>query len=191
MIIGIMAPAVWVLGSTLFDRVATTGLVVVYAVVLVGSWYCIKQARYIKAAGLAGAVLDIAMIGALPVIWYTALGGSELPLGVTLKTSVTLMAVLFISLNTLAIRPLYPLLVTAGALLVHLILLAGAIADRDSIFTESYLAAYTTEQISTGRVTTQILVAFLVGTILTLLTMRARQMIIESAELQKRNSQLG
>ena len=190
-LMAVLTPMVWFLGFTSFDRIATTSLVVCYLVVVGVSAYHIARRRHLRAVGLAGVALDVVMVGALPLIWYTALGGQELPLGINLKTSVTLFALLLIALNTLAMRPLYPFLLTVGALLVHLALLAAALSDEKTVFTSSYLLAYTTSEVAIGRVVARISMVVLVGLILTLTTMRARNMIIEAARLQKTNVQLG
>ena len=191
MLMLIMAPMVWWLGASLFERIATSSLLVVYTLVVCTSAYLISQRRYLKIVGLVGVMLDIALMGTLPLIWYATLGGSALPFGITLKTSVTAFCLLLITLNTLAMRPLYPLLATVGALLVHLILLALALSDERTAFTSSYLLAFTTPEIATGRVVTRITVVLLVGLMLTLLTMQVRKMIIEATHLQKANVQLG
>lgn len=190
-LIAIMAPMVWLLSFSSFDQIASLSLIVLYALVICASAYLIRHRRHLRAVGLAGVTLDVAMVSAMPLIWYTSLGGGELPVGITLKTSITLLAILFIALNTLALRPLYPLLVTAGSLLVHFAFLAVALADEKTVFTPSYLLAYTTQEIATGRVVTRIAVLLLVGAILTLLTVRVRKMIVEAAQLQKINVQLG
>lgn len=188
-LIAIMAPMAWLLGTSTLDKTATPALLVVYAFVLFGSIFLIRQGRGYRALGLTGALLDVLMIGALPLIWYASLGGTDLPAGITLKTSVTLFALLLIALNTLAMRPLYPLLVTAGALAVHVALVVAALLDEKTAFTSSYLLAYTSSEISTGKVVTAMTVLALVGAMLTLLTMRARNMVIEAAQLQKTNIQ--
>ena len=190
-LIAIMTPMAWLLGTSTLDKTATLALLVVYAFVPFGSIFLIRQGRGYRALGLTGALLDVLMIGALPLIWYASLGGTDLPAGITLKTSVTLFALLLIALNTLAMRPLYPLLVTAGALAVHVALVVAALLDEKTAFTSSYLLAYTSSEISTGKVVTAMTVLALVGAMLTLLTMRARNMIIEAAQLQKTNIQLG
>ena len=187
----VMSPLVWLLSFSPFDRNATFALIGVYLIVLAVSVKAIRRGRHLTTVRLAGVSLDIIMVGALPIIWYTSLGGVEQPAGITLKTSVTLFAILFISLNTLAIRPLYPLLVSVGSLLVHGALLIAALGDQQTSFTSNYLLAYTTAEISSGSVATRFAILILVGALLTLLTMRARQMILEAAELQKTNVQLG
>ena len=185
-----MAPVTWLLGATLFERVAILILLLVYVVVLgLSAWLLVRRQR-ISLVGLAGAILDICMISALPYIWYASLGGSEIPSGIIFKSSVTLMSLLFIAINTLALRPLYPLVVTVGALLVHVVMLAAAL-DGGADFTSDYLAAYTGSAISSGRIYTQFLVLILAGGILVMLTARARGMIIEAANLQKIAVQLG
>ena len=181
----IMLPMIWLLSFSNFDRIATFSLVAVYLVVLVVSLRLVRDRRRLTTVGLGGVALDIMMIAALPLIWYTSLGGSVLPAGITLKTSVTLFAILLISLNTLAIRPLYPCLVTAGTLMVHAALLGTAISDQQTQFTSNYLHAYTTAQISSRAVITKFVVVTLVGGLLTLLTLRARNMVIEAVELPK------
>ena len=191
MMILIMAPMAWVLGTNLFDQIATSTLLTIYVLVLAASAWFIKHRVRLTTISLIGVGLDVCVIATLPFIWHTTLGGSELPAGTTLKSSVTLIALLFIALNTLAMRPLYPVLVTLGALLVHLFLLIFGLQDSRTEFTNSYLLAYTSPAISTGRVTTQLVVILLVGTVLTLMTMRARNMIIEATQLQKKNIQLG
>lgn len=187
----IMAPMAWLLGTNQFDQVATSVLLSIYVVVLAFSAWFIKHRMRLTTISLIGVALDVCVIATLPFIWHTTLGGSELPAGTTLKSSVTLIALLFVALNTLAMRPLYPALVTIGALLVHLFLLIMGMGDNRTEFTNSYLLAYTSPAISTGRVTTQFIVILLVGAVLTLMTLRARSMIVEAAQLQKKNIQLG
>ena len=178
-----MSPLVWLLSFSSFDRNATFALIGVYLIVFAISVKAIRRGRNLTTVGLAGVSLDIIMLGALPIIWYTSLGGVELPAGITLKTSVTLFAILFISLNTLAIRPLYPLLVSVGSLLVHGALLIAALGDQQTSFTSNYLQAYTTAEVASGAVATRFAILILVGALLTWLTVRARKMILEAVHV--------
>ena len=129
LMLAIMLPLTWLLGSTLFDRIATTGLLGVYAVAFAVSLHWLRTARSLTLVGLIGAGLDVILISVLPVIWYTTLGGSPLAVGILLKSSVTLLAILVVVLNALAMRPLYPFVVTVGTLLVHFVLLGVAVSD--------------------------------------------------------------
>ena len=190
-LMAIMAPLMWILGASRFDQIATLSIIVAYLAVAIISAILVRHKRHLRFVGLMGVGMDVFVISILPIIWYSTLGGTPMPVGITLKTSVTLMSILLIALNTLAMRPLYPLLVTVGSLIVHLLLTAIAMADSNTVFTSSYLLAYTTSDISTGRVVTRIAIMVMIGGILTLLTMQARRMVIESANMQKINDQLG
>ena len=190
-LIAIMAPMAWMLGTTPMDRMATLSLLLAYGIVATVSAFLVKRRRHLGFAGLAGVGLDVIIIAALPVIWYASLGGTALPAGIALKTSVTLMALLLIALNALIMRPLYPVLVTTGALLIHVVLVVAAWKDPATEFTSSYLVAYTTPAVATGRVVTGMTIIGLVGLLLSLLTLRARNTVMEAARLQRTNVQLG
>ena len=190
-LMAIMAPLMWILGASRFDQMAMLSVIIAYLAVAMVSAGLVRHKRHLKLVGLMGVGMDVFVISILPVIWYSTLGGAPMPVGITLKTSVTLISILFIALNTLAMRPLYPLLVSIGSLLVHLSLTGISITDSNTVFTSSYLLAYTTSDISIGQVVIRIAIIAMIGGILTLLTMRARKMVIESAKMQKTNDQLG
>ena len=187
----IMAPLVWVLGQAPFDRIATSVALLVYLVAIAASAALVWRQRRLGAVGLVGVGLDVVFLSALPFIWYTALGGSDIPAGLTLKTSITVISLIFIALNALAMRPIYPALVAIGVLFLHFALLGIALADGRSPFTDSYLIAYTTGEISRGGVAIRMIVVAMVGVILTLLTASARRTIIDAVKLQTANVQLG
>lgn len=191
LMIALLVPMVWWLSFSPFDRIATTSLLITYVLIVAASARLIGHRRRLTAVGLIGVALDVGVIAALPMIWYASLGGGELPFGITLKTSVSLIALLLMTLNALAMRPLYPALVTVGAVIVHLVLVGLSLGDENTVFTSSYLIAYTTDEIGTARVIIRISVIVLVGLMLTLITMGARRMVVEAVQLQKANVQLG
>lgn len=187
----IMLPLAWLLGASPLDQIATTGLLGIYAVGVAVSVQQLYRARSLRLAGLIGAVLDVLLISLLPLIWYLALGSSPLPTGILLKSSITLLAILLVVLNALAMRPLYPFIVTVGTLLVHGILLGMAVLDEQTVFTSSYLVAYTSAELSSDAVTTRLVVLTMVGLILTFLAARTRRMVIEAVDLQRTTVHLG
>lgn len=191
LMLAILLPLAWLLGVSAVDRIATTALLGVYVVGVAVSMHQLRGARSLTLAGLTGAMLDIILISLLPIIWYAALGGSPLPIGLLLKSSITLLAILVVVLNALAMRPLYPFIVTVGTLLVHLVLLGLALADEQTAFTRSYLAAYTSAGVSSDLVTLSIVVLTMVGLMMTFLATRTRRMVIEAVRLERTNVQLG
>ena len=69
----------WVVGVSLFEKIAMTviaglGLVAIgYFLVL------LARRRAVGTVGLVGSLMDVAIIGALPVIWYLSVGGTDVP----------------------------------------------------------------------------------------------------------------
>ena len=187
----LMLPLVWVVGLATVDRMATSVALVVYFVVVLASVVALRSGRPLTWVGLTGVGLDVAMMALLPAIWFQALGGAAVPPSVLLKTSVTLISLLLITLNALAMRPLYPALAATGALAVHLALLFLALVDERTVFTEAYLEAYISAALASGRVVTQFVAIVVVGALLTILAAATRRMLIEAVELEKANVQLG
>jgi class 3 adenylate cyclase len=191
LVIVIMWPMVFVVGTGPFDQVGTSTLLAVYSIALVVSAVFLRRKRGRAAIALISVVLDILLLAALPFIWYVTLGASVNPGGILLKTSVTVFAFLFLVMSAFAMRPLYPALMTVGALLVHGLLLIFAMSDERTVFSTSYLESYTTAAVASGSIVTQFLSIAVVGLLLTLLTHQARRMILEATQLESTNVQLG
>ncbi len=190
-LIAAMAPLVWGLSFSEFDRRATSGLIGVYLVAIGLSLWLLRRRRGVRSVGLTMVGLDVVLVVALPLIWYASLGGAELPFGFTLKTSSIVISILLITLNALALRPLYPALVTVAALGWHLVLITLAATDGQTVFTMSYLAGYSSGAVPTGRVVADLFALTLVGAFLTVLAASARRMVIEGTRLERANTQLG
>ena len=190
-IVCVMTPTAWVLSQGDFDRTHTLWLLAVYALITIFWAWCIHQRKWLRIAGLTGALFDILMLAALVSIWHRTLGGDTVPPGIMLKSSLTELSLFFVALNALTLRALYPMVVTAGAIMIHVVILFMAWSDPRTQFTGQYLRAYTTGEIAYGRVTTGLIILALAGTVLTLMARRSRKMIIEASELQKDNDQLG
>ncbi|MEM7254061.1 MAG: adenylate/guanylate cyclase domain-containing protein, partial [Pseudomonadota bacterium] len=190
-VILVMLPTTWIVGTQTFDQIMTSILLFCYAIVLVVSGVLLRRGQGMAFVGFAGAFFDVMLIASLPLIWYITLGGDANPSSLLLKSSITVFSLLLIAMNTLAMRPLYPALVTLGALIVQAVLIAFALADDRTVFTPSFLEAYTTAAVATGSLVTNPLVLAIAGAMLTLVTVRARRMVIEAVQLENTNVQLG
>ena len=189
-IVCIMLPLAVALSQGSFDRATTLGLLAIYGLITWFWAWSIRRRKGLRIAGLTGALFDVLMLAALALTWQETLGGDAIPSGIILKSSLTEFSLFFVALNTLTLRPLYPVVVTIGATAIHLLLVVDASNDPRTVFTGNYLRAYTSSEIAYGRVTTGIVIVLLVGTVLALMAWRSRNMILEASELQKNNDQL-
>ena len=178
------------IGYSVIERVAVTAITLVYAAALVYSWIQIRRQARLKFVGLVGVAMDSFVVGVLPFVWYQSVGGSDVGPAFTLKTGLPLIALLFIVLNSLAMRPIYPLLVALGAVVVHLGYFLFAIADERTVVTSNYVDAAMGSHLHGGLFLTTLTVIIGAGALLTLLTWVARRLIFEAVGLEKANAQL-
>ncbi len=115
----IVAATVWIVGVSLFEKIATTAIAALVLVAIGVSLFLLARRTAVGTVGLAGCVIDIAVLSALPVIWYLSVGGGDVQPAYMLKTQITVVTLGIVALNAMAIRPLYPLVVAAGGVCVH------------------------------------------------------------------------
>ena len=85
----IVVTAVWVIGVSLFEKIATT---VISILVLLAVWLFLSllaRRRFVGVVGLSGCFIDIASMIARPIIWYLSVGGTKVPPAYMLKTQLT------------------------------------------------------------------------------------------------------
>ena len=179
------------IGYSAMERAAVAAITFLYSVALVWSWIQLHHGRQLRFVGLLGIAMDAFVVGVLPFIWYQSVGGSDVGPAFTLKTGLSMLAILFIVLNSLAMRPIYPLLSASGAVAVHLGYFVFASGDDRTVVTANYVDAAMGSHLHGGLFVGTLIVIAGVGAILTLLTWAARQLIFEAVELEKANTQLG
>jgi class 3 adenylate cyclase len=179
------------IGFSGFETVAVGIVTLIYAVALSASTILIRRRTHLGFVGYLGVVLDTFMIGVLPAIWYQSVGGSDVAPVFMLKTGLTMLAMLIIVLNSLAMRPAYPLLVALGVVAVHLGYFAFAVGDERTVITSNYLHSALGPDFHGGQFVGTLIVILGIGGILTFLTWRARRLIFEAVNLEKANAQLG
>lgn len=77
--------------------------------------YCIRLAkaeRSLDFAGWSGVLFDACTILILPLSWYNAVGWTEAPAVFLLKSGIVPIALLLTAINTLALRPAFPIVLT-------------------------------------------------------------------------------
>lgn len=187
----IVMVSVWGLGSNWFEKITTT----VFCLVLLGpilfSLFLLSRSKAVGFIGIAGCLLDIVVLAILPVLWYVAVGGKDVPPAYMLKTQLTVVTLFVIAANTLAIRPLYPMLVAAGAVCIQIVLLLYILNDPRTVVSPDYVDSVMGPALTLEFAIGGILVVIASGIVMTFLATATRRMVIEGVRMEISNTQLG
>jgi signal transduction histidine kinase len=160
-------------------------LVGVYLVCLLA----LRHQRAVGAVGVLGVALDLCMLasGTLIQLQIAEAGGASAVH--VLNSGQPLAGTIFIMLNGLALRPRYPLLVTAGALAALLVVLTLALLDPRTTFSEQFLNMLPRPgELNSGLVLMQVGVLMTTGAIMVYITWAARRTVREAVRLEQVNT---
>ncbi|MFT5115129.1 MAG: class 3 adenylate cyclase [Parasphingorhabdus sp.] len=174
-----------------FERMATALICLFYLFVLTLCWRNVKRKQHLRLVGFVGVLLDVTVLALLPVIWYISVGGSEVEPAYMLKTGLAPMALLFIVLNSVAMRAVYPLLVTVGTLVIYIAYYIFVVSDPRTIVSGDYVQAIMGPHLHVGLLTGTLISIAGAGVILTFLTWSTRKLIYQSSRLENANTRLG
>jgi len=99
----------------------------------------LRKKQWIKAVAFSSLLVDLFLITLLPFAWYQ-MGGASGAYSSTyiLKTNMPLVAAGFICINAFAARPLYPILMSIGALGVATFHYYWVLSDPNTVLTIQY-----------------------------------------------------
>lgn len=162
------------------------GLVVANVIFL---WQLARR-RHVRAIGYAGAVLDAMTIGAIVLVWYWVIGRGELPPGFLAKAPVTIFTLTLIAINSLALRAVYPLIVTAGGLVVHLAIAVAVIRDERTVWATSFVEVFSTDAVAQLLLVNEVVIVAVVGVGLAYLSRTVQRTIRQAVELESERSRM-
>ena len=108
-----------------------------------------------------------------------------------LKTQLTVMTLGLVTLNGLALCPLYPLVVAAGGVVVHLAVLVYALSDTRTVVSADFVDSAMGPALSVVFVLTSMLIVAVCGGAMGILTRAARRTVIQGVQLEVANAHLG
>lgn len=147
--------------------------------------------RRVLLVGLATVLVDTALMAGFLVGWWDAIGGSAVPVSLMFKSSMVGLMAIFIALNALTLRPLYPLLATFAMALIYVGLGAVAVNDPQTLWTEDYLTAFVGPAVSLPQVVAEFSLLMFVGALIVATTYFARRLTLDGIQLERANAQLG
>ncbi len=108
-----------------------------------------------------------------------------------LKTQITVVTLGIFALNALAIRPLYPLVVAAGGICVHVAILVYVLNDPRTIVSSDFVDSAMGPALSIELVLVSMLIIAVTGSAMGYLTLIARRTVVEGVRLEVTNAHLG
>lgn len=185
------AMVVWLIGTNLFEKLATTIVAAAVLATIAPSLYLLHRRMAVGLVGLAGCAIDIVFLSVLPILWYLSVGGSEVPPIYMLKTQITAVTLAVVAMNALAFRPLYPMVVSIGGVCIHAALLAYILLDPRTIVATDFVVSMMGPGLSVELVIASMALIAITGTTMGYLTLIARRTVSHGVQLEITNTQLG
>ena len=162
------------------------GSLLIFSVVL-NTWLAHKVTCTdgLTALGLAGVATDVFIIAiASPVIQALTLQNAGVsPVYVT-KTLAPLMQILFVAINALALRPVYPAVIAGACTMTNLIFFSLAMMDPSIPWEVASLEVLKNQELTQFFVLIQTVVVTVVFAVIVVVTRYGRRMILEAAREQ-------
>ena len=164
-------------------------------VLVIGSvvWYGLTLARrraWLTQVGLGAVVVDSVFLAALPVLWwYGSPAGHSSP-GFLIKGELLGIGLLLIVINSMALRSLYPALMTLSFLIIHGAVTLFVFTRPGVTIASGYLDHGTTAAVSPGVLAIRAIILLLIGSALTALAKAARRTIQDAVDLEVSNFEI-
>ena len=178
--------------------IAESELEAIAVIVLAGTiggmvWYGLTLARRklrLSQVGLGVIVSDTIYLAALPTLWWLNIPeGSPSPAPIV-KGGLFGVGLLLIVINSIALRPLYPALMTLSVFAVHAVLVVLIFNGPGLTITSSYYEHANSPALNPGVLVIQAIILLFVGTSLTLLARAARRTIQDAVDLEVANFEI-
>ncbi|MDH4129784.1 MAG: ATP-binding protein [Spirochaetota bacterium] len=169
------------------DVIIATSAIIVIAMVISSLIYIyIDKHKNPFLLGGIGPFIDLVIILFLPIISYHNLGPDKVPAAYLLKTLLPLIIMVFLVINSFALRPNYPLIVSIGGVAINIGLLLYVITDERTVFVNDFISAYLGPSVHVVRFVIEVLLILFVGILLSILSNYAQKIIKEAVAYQEK-----
>lgn len=178
-------------GSPAGSRGLVLGVFALGFVVYGSMLYALLRSRRTATVGLAAALGDIVLMALLVFVWWYCNGGPAMPPAAMLKTDLAGVMTIFIALNAIALRPRYPLVVSAGMVAIVAALIVVALGDLRTVWTYAVFEATSGPPVAVPLVAGHLTILVLVGGLVTVATLAARRLMLDGIRFEQTTAQLG
>lgn len=145
----------------------------------------LRDVRNVGLVGYAGVAIDVLNLVVYPLITYQILAqASWPPASISKSFAITVVCITYMAINSLALRPQYPIIIMTGSVFVHLGILMVAFIDPRTVWAKSDAELLTGPAINVTIFINEIIFLVIIGAALILLTQGARKIVLEAVELE-------
>ena len=168
------------------EKIIMTGVFscfLVFDIILTG---CVSHKHILRHIGLLGVLHDVLFSTVLTVFWANFTVHDEINAAVMLKLSLFIVTMAFLILNSFAIRPLYPVLATAGFILLHFGVLAYILTFGENIRFDRIENAAMNSALSIDRFIIETGTLLVSGLFLAYIVHSFRKTVLQAVSLQEK-----
>ena len=190
-IFGLIAvPTVLFTGQSNFEIYLTFGLVAIVIAMTAWFYHFVRREKKLKLIGYGGVAFDLFVLMILPITWYLSVGGVEVPAAFLLKTGLPILSILVITINSLAMRPVYPAITTAGSVIIQLSLVPYVLSDGRTVLSNDLREVFLGPAVSLEQFFTYMMLIVVIGLFLTFINYAARKTVYEAVNLERSNMEI-
>ena len=181
----IFVPVVLVVAQSNFELILTLGIVALIIIMNLYFYQLVQQERKLNLVGYGGVAFDLFTLMMLQSYWYHSVGGVEVPAAFLIKTGSPVLGILYVIINSLAMRPAYPAIMTGGSVILPLSLLPYVLYDSRTVLSNDLREVLLGQAVSLELFLTFMTIIFVSGLFLTFINYAARNTVYEAVNLER------
>ncbi len=178
------------IANSLSEIVSVTSINISTIVILYLLLKLLKKNKLVIPIGILCVLIDIAIITALPFIWYNSVGGDVVPRTYLVKTYTHTFIYAILLMNAFTMQPVYPLLYALGVVISQSFILLYAQADPRFQSTESFKEALLGNSAHVNSYIMGMGIVGILGFVLAYLTFQVRKTLFSAVANELKSNQL-
>jgi adenylate cyclase len=181
----------FIVGKSYYEKIAVAIFCFIVFLGALCYYYLLSKRRFIKFIGISGCVIDIALLFALPFIWYNSVGGEIISRAYLIKspTIVTISFILLI-IHSFSIQPLYPVIISIGVIFQQIFLYYYIKQDARVYFNNDFVGHFLSDNVNPEIIIGFVFSIVLISFALSFFTYKSRKLIFEAIHLELQKSNL-
>ncbi len=187
-LLGLIRPGI--VAETDVDAIASLSILAVASCIISLGCVLAKRERHLLAVGIGSVLLDLVMLALLPFIWYKAMDLPDGSPAFLMKNELVTIGMVMIAVNSLTLRPMYPAMMAAGVIAIHLAIMQWVLGDPRVTVTSQFSEHFYTSAVNPGIFVVRMVILAMVGGALAFLAWFARRLIQDGVALEVSNFEI-